>query len=154
MSNHQPDATLPEPTSSNLRVVVADDQPRLRKRLRLLLDTEDLEVIAEAEDMISAFHHLDSARPQVLVLDLDMLLGASHETLCRLRARAPWTQVVLVTIDDSPALAQHVLNTGASGIVLKKHAGKELAGAVRAAASGTRFVSPDIQYHLAPAAGN
>jgi DNA-binding NarL/FixJ family response regulator len=154
MSSHQPNATGAEPATSSLRVVVADNQPQLRKKLCLLLQTEDLEVIAEVEGMLGALDQLKGARPHVLVLDLDMLLGASHETLGRLRARAPETQVVLVTIDDSPALAQHALSAGASGVVLKKHAEKELASAVRAVASGARYVSPAIKYHLAPAAWN
>jgi len=121
----------------------------LRGGLRAVLDAEeDVEVIAEAEDLESALGHIRGGRPHVLVLDLGMLGGSARETIRKLRAQAPGTQVVLLTMDESPVVAQHVLACGAVGFVLKDRADDELATAVRAAARGEEYVSVRVAGRL------
>jgi DNA-binding NarL/FixJ family response regulator len=131
-----------------IRVVLAEDHALLRSSLRVLLDAEDgIEVVAEADDLESALGHVRE-RPHVLVLDRGMVGDAARETIGKLRARAPETQVVLLTMDESPVVAQHVLASGALGVVLKDQADGELAPAVRAAARGEECVSPRISARL------
>jgi DNA-binding NarL/FixJ family response regulator len=55
---------------------------------------------------------------------------------------------VLLTLEESPVLAQHVLTCGALGYVLKDRADAELADAVRAAARGERYISPRVADRL------
>lgn len=129
---------------SPIRVVLAEDHALLRSSLGVLLDAEEgVEVVAEAGDLESAVRHVGAA-PHVLVLDLGMLGGSAREVIGKLRARARGTQVVLLTMDESPVLAQYVLAAGALGFVLKDRADEELALAVRAAARGEEYVSPRV----------
>jgi two-component system, NarL family, response regulator NreC len=133
---------------SPIRVVLAEDHALLRSSLRALLDAEEgVEVVAEADDLESAARHV-AAAPLVLVLDLGMLDGSAREGIGKLRARAPGTQVVLLTMDESPVVAQYVLAGGALGFVLKDRADEELALAVRAAARGEEYVSPRVAARL------
>jgi DNA-binding NarL/FixJ family response regulator len=135
--------------SSPIRVVLAEDHAVLRTSLRLLLDAEDgIEVIAAAEDLHTARRHVRGESPHVLVLDLGMIRGAVRETIGKLRTRAPGTQVVLLTMDDSAVVAKHILACGALGFVLKDQADGELAPAVRAVADGQEYVSPRITMRL------
>jgi two-component system, NarL family, response regulator NreC len=83
----------------------------------------------------------------VLVLDL-RIQGASNEAIGELRERAPETQLVVLTMSDSPVFAQHALACGALGFVLKELADGELPQAVRAAASGSEYVSPRVAPRL------
>jgi two-component system, NarL family, response regulator NreC len=138
--------TAPGPSApSPIRVVLADDHALMRHTLRLLLDGEEgVDVIAEAGDLASAVRHVHGHQPHVLVLDLSMPGGSSIETIGKLRERAPDTQVVVVTMDDSPVFAQHALATGALGFVLKELADSELPQAVRAAARGEEYISPRV----------
>ncbi len=134
--------------SSPIRVVLAEDHVLLRSSLRVLLDAaEGVEVVAEAGDLESAVRRLGAA-PHVLVLDLGMLGGSAREGIAKLRARAPATQVVLLTMDESPVLAQYLLAGGALGFVLKDRADEELAVAVRAAARREEYVSPRVAARL------
>ena len=134
---------------SPIRVVLADDHSLIRRSVRLLLEGEqDVELIAEADDVASAAHQVQGTHPNVLVLDLSMPGGSSIEAIGQLRERAPATQIVVMTMEESPVFAQRALAAGALGYVSKELADKELADAVRAAAHGEEFVSPSIGVRL------
>lgn len=136
-------------TASPIRVVLADDHSLMRRGLRLLLDGEDgVEVIAEAADLASVVRLVHSRQPHVLVLDLSMPDGSSIETIGKLRERVPDTQIVVLTMDDSPVFAQRSLAAGALGFVLKDLADSDLPQAVRAVAQGEEYVSPRVGARL------
>lgn len=134
---------------SPIRVLLAAHHALLSSGLLLLLDAEqDIEMVAETHDLEAAVRHIRRSRPHVLVLDLGLLAGSACQTIGELRARAPGTQVVLLTMDETPVIAQHLLACGALGFVLKDHADDELAPAVHAAARGQEYLSPGIARRL------
>ena len=134
---------------SPIRVILADDHSLIRRSLRLLLDGEEgVEVIAEAVDLASVVRLVHNRRPHVLVLDLSMPDGSSIETIGKLREQVPDTQIVVLTMDDSPVFAQRSHAAGALGFVLKDLADGELPEAVRAAARGEEYVSPRVAPRL------
>ena len=137
-----------------IRVVLADDHALMRHGLRLALDELDMEVIAEADDMAAARHQVHLQKPDVLVLDLRIRGGSSVELIGALREHAPNTKVVVLSMNDSPAFAEHALAAGAQGFVLKELADSELPEAVRAAMRGDQYVSPHVvSSRCAPAPG-
>ena len=132
-----------------IRLVLADDHASVRRSLRLLLGGEsDVAVIAEASDLSSAVRELRGSSPNVLLLDLHMRGAPGIETIRRLRAQAPETEIVVVTMEQSPVFAQQALEAGAMAYVLKDRADTELAEAVRSAARGLEYVSPQIAARL------
>jgi two-component system, NarL family, response regulator NreC len=144
-ANHDGHAT----TRSSIRIILADDHTLTRRSLRLLLESEeDLDVIAEADDLSLVVRHVQGHKPNVLVLDLSMPGGSSIEALGQLRERVPETQVVVLTMDENPVFAQRAMSAGALGFVLKDLADEELPPAVRAAARGEEYVSPRVTARL------
>lgn len=128
-----------------IRVVLADDHALVRRSLRLLLDGEDgLAVVAEAGDLSSVLRHVHGHVPNVLVLDLQMPGGSSIEAIRRLREQVPGTEIVVLTMEQSPAFAQRAIDAGAVGFVLKDRADTELPAAVRRAVRGEEYVSPHV----------
>lgn len=128
-----------------IKVILADDHAGVRRSLRLMLDREeDLEVVAEATDLSAVVHTVHHHVPHVLVLDLHMPDGSSLATIRTLRERIPATEIVVLTMDLSPAFAQAALTAGAVGFVLKDRSEVELPAAIRAAASGGEYVSPQV----------
>ncbi len=137
------------PTSGNIRVVVADDHELVRRGMRDVLEGErDVELIAEAIDVGSATRSVKDAQPDVLVLDLFMPGGSSIAAIGALRERAPDTQIVVMTMNDSPTFAQRALSAGALGYIAKELADTELPKAIRAAARGEQYVSPSLAASL------
>jgi two-component system response regulator NreC len=133
----------------SISVVLAGDHSWMRRGLRLLLEREEgVDLVAEADDLASAINHVDGHHPNVLVIDLRMGDGPTLETIGKLRQRAPNTQVVVITMDDSPVFAQQALASGAVGFVLKELADVELPDAVRAAAFGEEYVSQRLAARL------
>jgi two-component system, NarL family, response regulator NreC len=125
-----------------IRVVLGDDHSLVRRGLRLLLEREPgVEIVAEAGDIPNTMRYVHGHRPHVLVLDLSMPNGSSIDAIGRLREQAPETEIVVLAMEDDPAFAQHALDAGAIGYVLKDVADDALPRAVRSAAHGERFVS-------------
>jgi two-component system, NarL family, response regulator NreC len=130
-------------------VILAEDHAQMRRSLRSLLDGEkDLEVVAEAEDLTSVIRHLRRHRPPVVVLGLGMVGGSAGEAIGQLRASAPEAQIVVLTMDENPALAQRALAAGALGFVVKDLSDEDLPRAIREAARGQQSVSPKIASRL------
>lgn len=137
------------PVDTEITVVLADDHRAARRNLRLGLTGEDgIAVVAEAGDLVSAIRYVKGHTPHVLVLDLRIPGASSIEVIRRLRAEAPETEIVVLTIEDSPVFAQEVIDAGAVGYVLKQNADGEVSHAVRCAARGEQYVSPRVAARL------
>jgi two-component system response regulator NreC len=134
------------------RLLLADDHAVVRSGLRLLLDAEpDLEVVAEAGDVESARRYVLGHKPDVLILDLNMPGGSSLAAIPVLREEFPDTQIVVLTMQKESALAQEALRAGALGYVLKEAADDELVQAVRLAAEGRTYLTPELGARMAAA---
>jgi len=132
-----------------IRVLLADDHPGMVASLRQLLACEpDVEIVGLESDLVSLAARVLDERPDVLVLDLSLPGGSSIEAIGQLRERTPRTEIVVLTMQDSPATAQRALSAGASGYVTKDHAEDELPAAIRAAVRGEQYVSPQVAAQL------
>lgn len=139
----------PSQLMAPIRVVLADDHAMVRRTLRLVLESEqDVDVIAEAVDLSAVLRHVGRHVPHVLVLDLRLPNGSSIEMIRQLRARFPETEVVVLTMEESPLFAKHAIDAGAIGFVVKDRADTDLLTAVRRAAHGEKYVSPRVASEL------
>jgi len=142
--------TVDGPRAAAVRIVLADDHAVVRSGLRMLLDAEPgFEVVAEAGDVEAARRYVRGHHPAVLVLDLNMPGGSSLEAIPALRAEAPETHVVVLTMQEEPAFARQALAAGATGYVLKRAADSELVEAVRRAAVGETYLNPSLGARIA-----
>jgi two-component system response regulator NreC len=133
-------------------VVIADDHSVVRRGLRQLLESEaGLEVVAEAEDVDGALRYVRGHHPDVLVLDLNMPGRSTLEAIPEIRAVAPSTQIVVLTMQDEPAYAREALGAGVLGYVLKEAADSELVEAIRRAAAGDTYLNPRLGARVAAA---
>jgi len=89
---------------SSARVVIADDEPLARERLRMLLEGQaDIEVIAECQDGTQAIDAIRRLRPDLVFLDVQMPGATGFEVVAALdQERLPL--VVFVTAFDKYAL--------------------------------------------------
>lgn len=111
----------------------------------MLLEAEhDLHIVAEAADANEATRKVLAYKPSVLVLDLSMPGGSSLGAIPRMITSSPQTAIVVLTMEDEPRFAREALRAGALGFVLKEAADTELVAAVRAAATGQRYLNPQL----------
>jgi DNA-binding NarL/FixJ family response regulator len=137
-------------TVPTVRVVLADDHVAIRHTLRRRLDSEaDIEVVGEAGDLETVVGYVRERQPRVMVLDLGMLGASSLEAIRWLRQQVPDTEIVVLTMQDSPLIARKALEEGdAIAFVRKELADADLPEAVRCAALGVRYLSPLIAAQL------
>lgn len=100
-----------------LRVIVADDEPLARQRLRSLIQRKsEFEIVAECANGLEVLDAVAAHRPDVLFLDVQMPGISGVEALGRLGERAV-SAVVFVTAYDQHAV--HAFEHHALDYVLK-----------------------------------
>lgn len=127
-----------------IRVVVADDDERVRRDFRQLLELEsDIEVVAVAPDGGAAVEVCGRLRPDVVVMDVRMPGMDGIEATRQLRrAHADRCRVLVITTFDLDDYVLAAVRAGASGFLLKDDAPGQLAPAVRTIAAGDAIVAP------------
>ena len=132
-----------------IRVLIADDHGIVRSGLRMLIERQaDMEVVAEADDGVSALESTQQHRPNVAVLDVSMPRMTGLQAAREIRAHAPDTRVLMLSMHDDARYFLEGLEAGAAGYVLKRAADTDLIGAVRTVAAGRTFLSDDAQRAL------
>lgn len=128
-----------------LRLVIVDDHPVLRDGLRAVLGSQPgFEVVGEAENAETAYTTCESAKPDIVVLDLS-LPGLNGVSVTRnLKRRAPDTRVVMFTVHSGEDFVLEALGAGAEGYVLKQDPVEVLLNGIRAVARGELFISPRL----------
>jgi DNA-binding NtrC family response regulator len=100
------------------RVLIADDEAKIRKVMTLLLKDEGYEVAAVA-DGLSAVGEAERFQPDVILLDQQMPDMTGMEALKRIRAARPGTVVIIVTAHGSISLAVNAIKDGAYDFIEK-----------------------------------
>ena len=132
------------------RLVIADDQPIVRAGLRMLLESEPgFEVVAETADIPSTVSALSSQQVDALVIDTHIPGELGVGAVPELVQASPSTAVVVLTMQDDPAVVREALRAGARAYVLKHSAGIELIDAVRAAVAGDTYLNPILGARMA-----
>jgi len=121
------------------RVLLAAPQPDVRAALRLMLLDLSMEVVGEAADWPITLALAPESRPDMLLVDWELISIDSGNTLTQLRALCP-TAVVIVLISQLDARQQAALSAGADAFISKGEMPDRVAGRLRAAAEGIRYL--------------
>jgi len=136
---------------SDIRVVLADDQPLLRTGFRLLLDhTPGLCCVGEAGNGREAVEIAVRERPDIVLMDVRMPemtgIEATRE-ICQGADRLP-TRVIVLTTFDLDEYVFGAIRAGASGFLLKEVLPDELIRAIKVVAAGEALLAPGATRRL------
>jgi len=133
----------------SISVLLADDQPLLRRGFRMILEAEgDLTVVAEAGQGEEAVDLARRYRPDVVLMDIRMPGTDGIEATRRITAAHPEVRVLALTTFDLDEYAFGALRAGASGFLLKDVRPAELVAAIRTVAAGDAVISPRVTRRL------
>ena len=136
--------------TSTIRLLVVDDHPLFREGLARTLGTEEgLEIVAQAEDGVTAISQWERLRPDVALVDVSMPGIDGIETVRRLRARHPQAKVLMLTSSEDCDDVIAALDAGASGYITKSVRYGDLVAAVREVHAGGRPLGEAIARKLA-----
>ena len=133
-----------------VRVLVADDHTIVRQGLvKLLVESGECEVVAEASDGMEAVEKALATRPDVAILDLSMPRLPGLEAVRRIREALPQTRVLVLTAHEEEEYVLPLVRAGAAGYLIKDSAVSDLLAAVRALHAGQGYFGPQAAKVLA-----
>ncbi|MCX5402752.1 response regulator transcription factor [Streptomyces sp. NBC_00335] len=132
-----------------IRVLIADDQPLVRRGLALILAPDpDFEVVGEAGDGAEAVALAERLRPDVVVMDIRMPVLDGVEATGELSARLPECRVLALSTFDMDEYVVAALRAGAYGFLPKDVSPEELTAAIRTVHTGEAAVAPRLLTRL------
>lgn len=133
-----PHAPIARPT----RVLLVDDHRMFVQALQGLLAGEpDIQPVGVAGSVEEALDVADAARPDVVLMELDLPGRSGIEGTRELRHRRPEVAVVIVTSHDDPHLIAEAIRAGARGFILKTRPVEDLISVIRQASVGGLVLS-------------
>jgi DNA-binding NarL/FixJ family response regulator len=131
------------PPAAPVRVVIVEDQPRIRDGLRFLIDgTQDHRCVGafgSVEEALAGFPTAD-----IVLMDIGLPGLSGIEGIRRLKERHPGLLAIALTVYDDDDRIFEALCAGASGYLLKKTPPDRLLAGLRDVATGGAVMSPEV----------
>jgi len=132
-------------TAAPIRLLIADDQPLIRRALALTLGAEPgIEIVGQAADGAEAIEQALALAPDVVVMDLQMPRASGVVAAREITAKLPQVGVVVLTTYDDDELVFEAIRAGARAYLLKDAAEHEVLETIRAVHRGESRLSPSI----------
>ncbi len=140
----------PAPISDEpIRVLIVDDHALFRRGLVMVLEQEkDIDLVGEAGDGAEAVNIAQDTMPDVVLMDVRMPRRGGIEATSQIKAIAPHTKILMLTISDEEADLYGEIKAGASGYLLKAISIEEVANAIRQVHAGQSMISPSMASKL------
>jgi len=126
-------------------MLLVDDHEMLRKGLRSAIEAQQgWEVCGEARTGREAVAKADELHPDIVIMDFAMPDLNGMEATRQIRAAAPNTEVLILSMHQSERLVREMLNAGAHGYLLKTDTGEFLIAALKALSEHKPFFTPQV----------
>jgi DNA-binding NarL/FixJ family response regulator len=132
------------------RIILADDHILLRQGIKKIIEeSEDMVVIAEASDGLELLDLLKTMIPDMIILDISMPNLRGIEVSHEIKSLNPKIKVLILTMHKKLDYLYHALSAGADGFLLKEDSDEELFTAIETIQRGKIYVSPSFSTELA-----
>lgn len=136
---------MSRPPSDLIEVVLVDDQHLVRSGFRMILESErDITITGEAGDGAEAVRLARTAKPHVILMDIQMPGTDGLEATETIAALDEPPRVVVLTTFERDDYVFRALRCGASGFLLKNAPPTQLIEAVRVVAAGDSLLAPSV----------
>jgi DNA-binding NarL/FixJ family response regulator len=133
-----------------IRVLLADDHSIVRAGLRRIIEESvDIEVIAEADDGRSAIQLARETKPDVAVIDISMPGLDGLEVISQLRNNMPAMPIIMLTMHEEEQYVVRAIEAGAMGYVTKRSAPEHIVKAIHQVIGGSRYLTAEASEALA-----
>jgi DNA-binding NarL/FixJ family response regulator len=135
--------------SDGKRILIADDEPAVRQRVRRALERNPrLQVVAEAGNGAEAWDYVTRLQPDIAIVDIGMPEMDGMTLARRIRHAGLAVDVVFLTVCAEKAMFDAAIALGMKGYLLKHYTGDEILTCVEAVAAGELCASPPVVTHI------
>lgn len=140
-----------------VRILIVDDHPAVRDALAIHVAGEnDLQVCGEAADPAEALRLVETARPDIAVIDVALKSGSGIDLIKRLRKSHENLLMIVWSMYSEELYAERALRAGARGYINKQLATRNIVQAIRDVLAGKVYLSPAmnaklLEHHVGPA---
>ncbi len=127
-----------------IRVMVVDDHPMWRDAVERDLQAAGFDVVAVAANGSEAVARFPAARPQVVVLDLQIPAPNGVEVTAEVLRHDPSARVLILSASGEQSDVLEAVKAGATGYLVKSASREELLDAVRRVARGDTVFTPGL----------
>ncbi|RZB33963.1 MAG: hypothetical protein SRB2_03356 [Desulfobacteraceae bacterium Eth-SRB2] len=133
-----------------ISVLLADDHNIVRAGLRRIVEeSEDMEVIAKADDGKEAIRQVHKNLPDVAVIDISMPGMDGLEVIRQLRSFYPELPIIILTMHEEEQYVVRAIEAGAMGYITKRSAPEQLVKGIRKVHAGFRYLTEEVVELLA-----
>jgi DNA-binding NarL/FixJ family response regulator len=138
-----------------VRIFLADHRVLIRSGLRTLLQARrDFAVCGEADNGVDAVKLAIEAKPDVAILDVNMLGLDGIEAMRQVHTATPNTEILIFTDENNEDILRDCLRAGASGYLLKSASDQQIIEAIEALAKHRVYYSRAVTEKLLGAGNN
>ncbi|MBP6430364.1 MAG: response regulator transcription factor [Ferruginibacter sp.] len=131
---------------STIKVYIVDDHLLIIEGIIALLQNEkQIEVVGFASNANNCLQFLNSTKVDVLITDINMPEISGIELCKKVKAQHPSTNVIALSTYSEGAFISKMLDSGASGYLLKNAAKAEIIEAIEIAHNGKQYLPFDVQ---------
>lgn len=128
-----------------IRVIIADDQPIIRKGLKLILELdEDVELVAEAESGKDLIEILTKITCDIILMDIRMPAMDGVEATLKIKEKFKDIKILILTTFEDDEYIFNGLRNGADGYLLKDANPDEIIRAIKTVCKGDTYLHPRI----------
>ncbi|MGB8699962.1 MAG: response regulator transcription factor [Thermosynechococcaceae cyanobacterium] len=132
-----------------IRLLLADDEPLIRRGLKALLSVEpDLQVVGEADNGKMAVQAVADLKPDLVLMDVRMPIMDGVAATKEICDRFPATKILVLTTFAEDEYIVQALRYGAVGYLLKGTASEDLVQAIHAAHKGFLQLGPGVGHQV------
>lgn len=132
---------MPDTPSKFIRTLLADDHHVVRLGLRAVLEAQGrFLIVGEASDGRMAVDQAISLGPDVVIMDLGMPALNGIDATKLIRAAAPDTRVIVLTMQNAEVLVRRAFEAGASAFLHKLTVPERLIEAIDVVLEGRSYV--------------
>lgn len=126
-----------------IRILIVDDYDPWRRFTALALSAKDnVQIVGEAPDGLTAILKTLELKPDLVILDIGLPDLSGIEVAREIRNISPETKILFLTENTSQAVIREALKTGAKAYVVKSGAARDLLPAFESLLAGDAYVSP------------